>query len=419
MTKKDFKRYMCQGLGRCYIHLRDSDEKEKYKEIVLWGCLHSLSYDAQVEGTRAPYIYELTQLFGDDEYFIAPVINKLKTLPNRPCNDKISHLSNLLCRFAEKGSREALDALLEQREKYLNALLKKRTFRRYDYIRDNFEILSINIIPLVEISTLLSDFGRLFAENSHYNADEFDWFCICLEDYYGKAHLASLLKRESRGNNHISSFRDSYIDQISNRGKPIRSKRSPEDIEELADKLLSETDLDKKEKILFRISHRDNIPSRIHKDIIEYSKSEHSELSKTAIYALTYCQSDAVHDFALSILDSDLKTDAIEMLLMNYRHVDDERLFGEIKKYKIDYDDTCDWHSVTCKIVIACSLGVKLPRKYIMHVYNNTLCSYCRANAVEALSKRRMLSAEMVEECRYDSNDDIVKYINRYYKKRR
>ena len=168
-----------------------------------------------------------------------------------------------------------------------------------------------------------------------------------------------------------------------------------------------------------RMSLIKNIPTRIHKDIIEYSKSEHYELSESAIYTLTNCRSDDVHDFALSILDSDRKIHAIEMLLMNYRPEDDELLFSEILKYKIDYDDVYNWHSVTGKIAtVYFSGGVKLPRKYIMYVYNNTLCSYCRANAVESLSKRRMLTEDIVEECLYDSNGDIVKYINRYYKKR-
>ena len=419
MTKKDFKRYMCQGLGRCYTHLRDTDDKEKYKDIVLWGCLHSLSYDIQAEGTRAPYVYELTQLFDDDEYFIAAIVEKIKKLSSRYHYDQLSHLSNLLGRFAEKGSGEALDALLEQREKYLNALIGKRIFRGYDYIRDYFEIISISIIPLVEISALLSDFGRLFVENSHYNADEFDWFCICLENHYGKSRLSSLLKSESKENNLVSAFRDSYVKEIASKNKTVRRKRPPEDIEELADKLLAEPDLDEKAELLFRIGCKKNIPARIHKDIIEYSKSEHYELSENAIYTLTNCQSDVVHDFALSILDSDLKIHAIEMLLMNYRHEDDELLFSEILKYKIDYDDAHNWHSVTSKIVTAYFSGVKLPRKYIMYVYNNTLCSYCRANAVESLSKRRMLTEDIVEECRYDSNDDIVEYVNRYYKKQR
>lgn len=419
MTKKDFKRYMCQGLGRCYIHLRDIDDKEKYKDIVLWGCLHSLSYDIQVEGTRAPYVYELTQLFDDDEYFITAIVEKIKKLSSRYHYDQLSHLSNLLGRFAEKGSREALDALLKQREKYLNALIGKRVFRGYDYIRDYFEIISISIIPLVEISALLSDFGRLFVENSHYNADEFDWFCICLENHYGKSRLSSLLKSESKENNLVSAFRDSYVKEIASKNKTVRRKRPPEDIEELADKLLAEPDLDEKAELLFCIGCKKNIPPRIHKDIIEYSKSGHYELSENAIYTLTNCQSDVVHDFALSILDSDLKIHAIEMLLMNYRHEDDELLFSEILKYKIDYDDAYNWHSVTSKIVTAYFSGVKLPRKYIMYVYNNTLCSYCRANAVESLSKRRMLTEDIVEECRYDSNDDIVEYVNRYYKKQR
>ena len=35
MNKKDFKKYMQQGLGRCILALKSSENIEKYKEIVL------------------------------------------------------------------------------------------------------------------------------------------------------------------------------------------------------------------------------------------------------------------------------------------------------------------------------------------------------------------------------------------------
>lgn len=106
MNRKDFKRYMQQGLGRCVLTLRKSDNIEKYRDIVLWGCLHNLSYDTQSEGTRAAYIYQLVSCFHDDAYFTAPTMDAFLRLP--PHRDwTFAHFCDLLQLFAENGQIEA------------------------------------------------------------------------------------------------------------------------------------------------------------------------------------------------------------------------------------------------------------------------------------------------------------------------
>lgn len=42
MTKKEFKEAMTRGLGRCILELDHTEDVEKYREIVLWGCAHDL-----------------------------------------------------------------------------------------------------------------------------------------------------------------------------------------------------------------------------------------------------------------------------------------------------------------------------------------------------------------------------------------
>lgn len=37
MTKKEFKRAMLCGLGRCIPELRETGDKEKYRNLVLWA----------------------------------------------------------------------------------------------------------------------------------------------------------------------------------------------------------------------------------------------------------------------------------------------------------------------------------------------------------------------------------------------
>ena len=46
----------------------------------------------------------------------------------------------------------------------------------------------------------------------------------------------------------------------------------------------------------------------------------------------------------------------------------------------------------------------------LWHIYETTYCSCCREYALLQMGKRRLLSAEILEECLLDSNDDIRKY---------
>ena len=47
VTKKGFREAMMRGLGRCVLELESTEDTEWYREVVLWGCTHDLSYDTQ------------------------------------------------------------------------------------------------------------------------------------------------------------------------------------------------------------------------------------------------------------------------------------------------------------------------------------------------------------------------------------
>ena len=74
MTKKEFKRAMQCGLGRCLLGLQNKDNLNKFKDIVLWGCTHELSFDAQCEGTRAWYLYQMILCYENIEPFVETII---------------------------------------------------------------------------------------------------------------------------------------------------------------------------------------------------------------------------------------------------------------------------------------------------------------------------------------------------------
>ena len=448
MNKKDFKKYMQQGLGRCILVLQSSQNIEKYKETVLWGCLHNLSYDTQCEGTRASYIYEMTTYFNDEDYFLIPCIGAFEKISRRS-HWLFSHYTELLRRFAQNGNKRAELALKQKYDYLLSVLLTKRSFCSYDFERDNFECICITLSSFGNIDILLkiaNDMGMLFKKNPHYNGSDFDWFCSSMDDGIGEKRLNNLLKREAKKSENVACFYDNYLKVIEELKSTVKtpteglcaediksevdltgavnpssrvrfSRRTNEDEKlKLAQKIIDEQNFDKKAEMLSSFAFRDESFPLSHEIIIEYSKSSHERLRETAFDILTNCQSCTVRKFALQLLEAgEYKAQAIQMLLCNYTSADKELLLSELAKIKVSYNNEFDWHAIGSKILMVCDQKIKLPKEFFLYVYETTLCSYCRENAVRALAKHHWLTRDIIEECRYDSNYDISQYINRYY----
>ena len=450
MNKKDFKFCMQQGRGQCHLTLKNETNIEKYKEIVLWGCLHNLAYDAQCEGTRAEYVYNLTKFFNDEDYFLLPIINAFETLPNRR-DWLFYHFSTQLSLFASNGNERARHAIQRKYDQLFSILLNKRSFRSYDFERDNFERLCIALLPLGDANInykMICDMGRLFRENPHYDCDYFDWFCSCIEGDLGKERLHRLLKHDSTKSADIKCFYESYLklkeeenkrklarrpmeapsvekikEEVSSSGKLSPYSRvsfsrcaEAEERKKLAEEAVAEADLDKKAELLSAFAFRDEGFPLSHEIIIEYANFSHERLREVALTALTNCKSKAVYDYALDLfLKNPSSTTALEMLLQNYTVSIKELLLRALYSLGVDYESESDWHSIGFKIRDLFESGKKLPKEFLLYVYNTSLCSCCRHRAVKTLAKHRWLTKDMIEECRFDSNDRIVKYINRYY----
>ena len=449
MNKKDFKFCMQQGRGLCALTLQNEKDLEKYKEIVLWGCLHNLSYDTQCEDVRAEYVYNLTTYFGDETYFVTPIIKAFTSLANEK-DDLFQHFSTLLSLFAKNGNEDALLALQQKYEQLYTTLLNKHSFHAYDFERDNFQHFCVMLLPSCNedyACKMIRDLGRLFKENPHYDADEFDWLCFSIETHLGKRRFYQIIKRDSQTCDYAKCFYESYL-QIAkkreeNKRRPKHLPQAPsvaaiqEEIattgrllphtrvrfyryadaearKQLAQVLVAEENLDKKAELLSVFFHHEfPLP---HEIVVEYANSSHERLREVALTVLTNCQSKAVYDYALDLFQKDTSsTIALEMLLQNYTVTIKELLLRTLYSLEVDYDSKSDWHGIDFKIRDLFESGKKLPKEFLLYVYNTSLCSCCRYQVVKTLAKHRWLTKEIIEECRYDSNDRIVKYINRYY----
>ena len=198
---------MKNGHGRCYAYLSSCDDKEKYRKILLYGCLHGLNWDEQCEGTRAEYVYRLCSLLSDEEYFLKPAIEKFKATPAD--GDDFNHLCDLIYAFAQGGKENAQAALREKYKELYAVLLGPRGEEWYDYPRDGFERLAIHlteIFGLPEFLAVAKDIGNLYTVNDHYCGWDFDCFYADFAETYGKEKLDKVLESEGKSSPEINKF---------------------------------------------------------------------------------------------------------------------------------------------------------------------------------------------------------------------
>ena len=72
-----FRQNILRGLGKCYVDILKSNNKEVFREDLLYAALNPISYDTFFEGTKSWYLYNLILNMDDTEYFENKIIEKL------------------------------------------------------------------------------------------------------------------------------------------------------------------------------------------------------------------------------------------------------------------------------------------------------------------------------------------------------
>ena len=114
--------------------------KERFQPLVLWGCSRDMAYDAQCEGCRSFYLYELIMEFAD----ITPFLDRIeKNLIHSMYSSgwEFAQDCNLLAFFVSDRNKRAWRILTHCYDTLLQILSKKRTKKRDGLFleRDNFE----------------------------------------------------------------------------------------------------------------------------------------------------------------------------------------------------------------------------------------------------------------------------------------
>ncbi len=142
-------------------------------------------------------------------------------------------------------------------------------------------------------------------------------------------------------------------------------------------------------------------------------------LKEAAFYALDHVRHEKVRQFALELAaGEECVTEAVSLLTNHYQKEDREVLVRLVKSIPVTYDDKKDWHGAYSSVLdLLEAKGVKdAPKELLPYLYEHTLCSFCREYIVKEMGRRHMMTEELLQECRYDSNDKIRNYAQKRLK---
>ena len=431
MTKKQFKHSFFRGLGSAIIELEHCHDKVKYRDIVLYACLHNTTYDMQCEGNRSFYLFNAIKLLGDMNAFEHAIIERFKSVRNDIW--LFEQLTSLLFMFAKSGSENAQNALYEEYELLLHKIETKRKSQAIYDEEDMFEWLSVWLMKLNGFDAfkkIVIDYGRNIADGKA-GCFSCNWFYTNAKNTLGKRRIENYLSKQADESIYVSAFYESvksieerpYKDTpiptlekvIKNayiirdgtvyhgRGAAMRFARnaSEDDLNKLAMVALNEPDLNIKAELLWAFREvRFKFSDEILHSLLH---SENEDIQDTALHIMGQNPSKKAHDFALSLISEEKETEnGIELLCKNFRKEDEELLFDAIKTIRITR--TSGWHKAFMAVESAFEKGCWKPKTNILeYLYQNTLCSCCRFNIVKLMNKHNALTRQILNECIYDS----------------
>ncbi len=453
MTKAEFKRALRCGLGRCIVELRDTKEPEKYYDLVIWACTHDFAFDAQCEGTRAWYAWQLVKCYADAAPFVDTAASKFLSLRSNG-GWTFAHCCDLLSLFARDGNTKASDSLREKYHLLYDRLLKrrKRPSPLYHELGD-FEMLCMQLChkDTAYFLSIAEDIGNLFLHNKCYDGFDFLQLQEYVQDVNGHQRVTKALENAAQKSPALHAYLKEYrcctsqwdANSTSYATLPLPDetalftsshvnaahiyarylRRGGEGAcEKLAKAALAENNPERKAEMLhaFVLGRKRNPWPLNPAPLILLAKTADETLSSVALTVLEGIRHDQVRQYALELLeDPGQKEAGIALLARNYRACDRELFVRTVRSLPIDYNETSGWHGVFLSVLELLEERPKenVPNELLPYIHSRSLCSCCRERALHLLARKHLVKAPMWEECRYDSREEIRTYAGKHLKK--
>ena len=431
MTKKEFKAAMLRGLGRCVSAVQMNPEK--YRDIVLWACKKDFAYDAQSEATRSWYVYAMACAYPDKETFIDAAAEALRKYRSC-CGWDLLHLSEILMFFASDGYGSAGQALEAKYQEVLAAMFarKRRPSRVFHEISDLEQLGLVLTIDLASFLRVAKDFGKLYRERSYMEDGDFAWFFASKGERYRKTleqvaekdeDIACFLRREQAFIEKMEKNREQRKSLPPKElggvelSRWLAKKADQETVMQHVHAYLEQSQPELRAQALeaFRCCPYPDDPL----PILDDTRSDCEKLRDVALTVLENVRHPVVRSFALDQIANGIRSpENFALLVTNYKP-EDGPLLEELLRDMIAAKDWDSVHSAGMDIfrTFYKGRGIPHPKHLLPLLYEYDPCSFCRESVIQYMSKHRMLTKKMLEECLFDSNEDIRRFAAKRLKK--
>ena len=406
MLKKKFIDTIRKGLGRGYLELESAENKEEYRESLLYACLSDCSYDFVSEGSKGAYLFELINLFGDTAYFKKNIINFLQhKLPKR---NLFAQLLDILRCYDHQGDREIKPFLNDYYRHFIeNGKWTKNKTVCYEYLC----IILYQIFGLKRVIKILKDIEKL-----KINKKDIGWFSFLISwKYKNNATIQSFLPEEDNAPKTCEHTFEVFLEQARENRFHCSLAHWASDIE--YEKCIAHLKQTKDEEdillILDALQYEDS-PKPIPEELLFSLLNVHSKRVDNEIYCtLSYVKSKKVESLALMLLNNkENAINAIHMLMNNYKKEYKNLLIDAYKKIKFSFYKYTMLESYASAFMN--STKKDLPDEILFYTYENSYDAFNRELIVDRMKKRKLLTKEILNELKYDSYHEIRRKANRW-----
>lgn len=460
MTQTRFRHDLRRGLGSCPLALERCDSIEASRSELLWGLQHALAYDAQCEGTRAIYYFDMIRRFSNWAEFHALAAAGAKRNLKDP-GWRFFHFAELLALMAGAGYEPARETMEELYALLLGAIDRGHLSQNSIWpCMDNFSRVCVSMLTNALHTQaererfylrVLADYGRILARKGDLGAHgEDEWFESVAEEYIGVERIRELLALET-GDPDIARYlqnrmrlhanwearraeamretAQSIYDKLRGGAVPgrelpllllrrVEREQGEGEIKKLA-RLYAEEKREELRQAILRLFRAGSCIAAFDEDgvsqLLRDAESDNEALRGEALRVLGELRHERVRDYALSRLERNRRdADALTMLLYNFRPGDGKRLIPLVKRVSLNEHDG-DWHGVFTAVrdLIERSSDAdrELSAALLPYIYREGYCSCCRLHTLELMQLRGLLTPEIIEECRFDCYLEIREFV--------
>ena len=401
MLKKNFIDNIRRGLGRAYLELEAAENKEEYKETLLYTCFNNCSYDFTTEGSKGAYLFDLINLFDDTAYFKQSIIDFLyNKVPKRSL---FAQLLDILQCYYHQGDL-TIKSFFDDYYKYFikNGKWTKNKILCYEYLC----IILYQVFGLKKVYQILKDIERL-----KINKDDIAWF-LFLSSFKNRNNLTIqnfCAKEDNQPKNYDHTF-DEFLKLARINCFNYSFPHWASDIEyEKCINYLKQTKNEDDIILILNAFQYEDCPKIIPEELLFSLLNVHSKNVDIEIYhTLSYRKSKKVENLALTLLQNkENAINAIHMLMNNYKKAYKQLLVNAYKKIKFSFYKYTPLVSYTIDFMY--STKKVLPDEILFYTYEESYDAFEREYIVDCMKKRKLLTKEFLNELQHDSDYNIRK----------